>query len=158
SNRAARALIALGMEPGDRIAVMSYNSIAGSEVSAGLRKARTVSVPVNFRLRGPELAYVIQDSGARVVCAGPEFVEHVEAAGPLLERSPVLGAIGDAAPPAGWVRLADAMAATSGDALSEGEDTGAGAAMIYTSGTTGHPKGAYRPQGIDPMSILQVIQ
>ena len=70
SNRAARALIDLGVEPGDRVAVMAYNSIAGSEVSAGLRKAHAVSVPVNFRLRGAELAYVVQDSGSRVVCAG----------------------------------------------------------------------------------------
>ena len=95
SNRAARALVDLGVEPGDRVAVMAYNSIAGSEVSAGLRKARTVSVPVNFRLRGEELAYVVQDSGARVVCAGPEFVEHVEAARAQIETAPVLVAIGD---------------------------------------------------------------
>jgi acyl-CoA synthetase (AMP-forming)/AMP-acid ligase II len=158
SNRAARALIDLGVRPGDRVAVMSYNSISGSEVSAGLRKARAVAVPVNFRLRGPELAYVVQDSGARVICAGPDFVEHVEAARPLLESAPALGALGESSPPAGWVRLADAMAATSGEALPEAEDAGTGAAMIYTSGTTGHPKGAFRPQGIDPMSVLQVIQ
>jgi acyl-CoA synthetase (AMP-forming)/AMP-acid ligase II len=115
-------------------------------------------VPVNFRLRGPELAYVIQDSGARVVCAGPDFVEHVEAARPLIESAPALVAIGEGAAPAGWVRLAGAMAAVSGDALPEDVEGGTGAAMIYTSGTTGHPKGAYRPQGVDPMSVLQVIQ
>ena len=158
SNRAARSLIDLGVEPGDRVAVMAYNSIAGSVVSAGLRQAHAVNVPVNFRLRGSELAYVLQDSGARAVCAGPDFVEHVEAARAQLETAPVLVAIGDSAPPAGWVRFDDAMAAASGDALTEGEDGGAGAAMIYTSGTTGHPKGAYRPQGIDPMSVLQVLQ
>ncbi|HYW27829.1 MAG TPA: AMP-binding protein [Terriglobales bacterium] len=157
SNRAARALIDLGVEPGDRVAVMAYNSIAGSVASAGLRKAHAVSVPVNFRLRGAELAYVVQDSGSRVVCAGPEFVEHVEAARAQMETEPILVAIGDAVPPAGWVGLADAVAATTAEPLPE-EDTGTGAAMIYTSGTTGHPKGAYRPQGIDPASVVQVIQ
>jgi len=158
SNRAARALIELGVQPDDRVAVMTYNSIAGSEVTSGLRKARAISVPVNFRLRGAELAYVIQDSGARVVCAGPEFVQHVEAARPQIEPAPILVAIGDGALPAGWVRLDDAMAAVSAEALPDDEDTGPGAAMIYTSGTTGHPKGAYRTQSIDPMSVLQVIQ
>src|SRR5215472_13936865 len=113
SNRAARALVDLGVAPGDRVAVMSYNSIAGSEVSAGLRKAQAVNVPVNFRLRGAELAYVIQDSGARVVCAGPEFVEHVEAARSELGTEPVLVAIGDGPLPDGWVRLAGAMARVS---------------------------------------------
>jgi acyl-CoA synthetase (AMP-forming)/AMP-acid ligase II len=156
SNRAARALVDLGVEPGDRVAVMSYNSIAGSEVSAGLRKARAVSVPVNFRLRGAELAYVVEDSGSRVVCTGPEFVEHVEAARAEIESDPVLVAIGDGQLPDGWVGLSDAMAAVSSEPLSEGDD--AGAAMIYTSGTTGHPKGAYRPQGIDPMSVMQIIR
>ena len=117
SNRAARALIALGVAPGDRVAVMTYNSLAGSVVSSGLRKAQAVAVPVNFRLRGAELAYVVQDSGARVVCAGPEFVEHVEAARPLIETSPVLVAIGHGVPPAGWVRLDEAMAGESAEAL-----------------------------------------
>src|SRR5256885_17005209 len=70
SNRAAHALVDLGVRPGDRVAVMSYNSIAGSVVSSGLRKAGAVSVPVNFRLRGAELAYIVRDSGARVVLAG----------------------------------------------------------------------------------------
>ena len=159
SNRAARALIDLGVAPGDRVAVMSYNSIAGSVVSAGLGKARAVSVPVNFRLRGSELAYVVQDSGARVVCAGPEFVEHVEAARPLIETAPALVAAGDVTPPAGWVRFGDAMARLSGEPLPDAGEAGAGAgaAMIYTSGTTGHPKGAYRPNGIDPMAVLQTI-
>src|SRR5215472_4622366 len=136
SNRAARALIDLGVQPGDRVAVMAFNSIAGSEVSAGLRKARGVIVPVNFRLRGAELAYVIQDSGARVVCAGPEFVEHVEAARPLIETRPVLVAVGDGTPPPGWVRLEPLMDDQSAEPLPEGDETGQGAAMIYTSGTT----------------------
>src|SRR5215471_6474179 len=159
SNRAARALADLGVQPGDRVAVMSFNSIAGSVVSAGLRKAGAVGVPVNFRLRGAELAYIVQDSGARVVCAGPEFVEHVEAARQHIEADePALVAIGESTPPAGWVRLDDAMAALPAHPPDTGEDTSTGAAMIYTSGTTGHPKGAYRPNGIDPSSVLQVIQ
>lgn len=158
SNRAARALVQLGVQPGDRVAVMAFNSIAGSVTSSGLRKAHAVGVPVNFRLRGPELAYIVDDSGARVVCAGPGFVEHVEAARPLLGGSPVLAAIGEGTPPRGWVRLEDLMAALPADPADSDGETGTGAAMIYTSGTTGHPKGAYRPSGIDPMSVLQVIQ
>ncbi len=158
SNRAARALAGLGVEPGDRVAVMSYNSIAASEVSAGLRKAQAVGVPVNFRLRGPELAYIVRDSGARVVCAGPDFVEVVEAARPLMEGRPALAAIGDATPPAGWVRLEEAIAREPAEPPGTAEETGTGAAMIYTSGTTGHPKGAHRPKGVDPAAVIQMIQ
>jgi acyl-CoA synthetase (AMP-forming)/AMP-acid ligase II len=158
SNRAARALVGMGVRPGDRVAFMAHNSISASELSAGLRKAHAVGVPVNFRLREKELAYIVRDSGARVVCAGPDFVEHVEAARPLIEGEPVLAALGRSDPPAGWVRFEEAMAAEPGDAPEEAGETGTGAAMIYTSGTTGNPKGAYRPSGVDPMSVLQVIQ
>jgi fatty-acyl-CoA synthase/long-chain acyl-CoA synthetase len=158
SNLVARALIDLGVQPGDRVAVMSYNSIPGSVVSAGLRKSRAVGVPVNFRLRGAELAYIVRDSGARVVCAGPDFVEHVEAARPLMESAPVLVAIDGGDVPDGWVRLQDATGGLSAAPLEEAEETGTGAAMIYTSGTTGNPKGAFRPTGVDVASVLQVIQ
>ena len=158
SNLVARALIDLGVQPGDRVAIMSYNSIAGSVVSAALRKSLAVGVPVNFRLRGAELAYIVQDSGARVVCAGPDLIEHVEAARPLIESRPVLVAIADGDVPDGWVRLSDATSGLSDGPLEEAEETGAGAAMIYTSGTTGHPKGAFRPTGVDAGSVLRVIQ
>jgi fatty-acyl-CoA synthase/long-chain acyl-CoA synthetase len=158
SNRAARALAAIGVKPGERVAVMSYNSIAASEVSAGLRKVQGVGVPVNFRLRGPELAYIVCDSGARVVCAGEDFVEHVDGARADM-GGPVFTVIGGAAAPPGWTSFEDAMARESSDPLTAGEETGgAGAAMIYTSGTTGHPKGAYRPRGVDPATVLRIIQ
>src|SRR5919109_225809 len=75
ANRAANALRGLGVEAGDRVAIMAFNSIAGFDISGGLGKLEAIGVPVNFRLRGSELAYILNDSGARVVCAGPEFVE-----------------------------------------------------------------------------------
>ena len=158
SNRAARVLAGIGVQPGDRVAVMSFNSVAGSEVSVALRRAGAVGVPINFRLRGPELAYIVQDSGARAVCAGPEFVEHVEAARRHLESSSVLVVMGGGAAPPDWVRMEDLAAKQPASPLSEADEDAAGAAMIYTSGTTGHPKGAYRPDGVSLEAIVQVIQ
>ena len=138
---------------------MSFNSIAGFEVSAALRKARAVGVPINFRLGGQELAYIMQDSGARAVCAGPEFVEHVDVARKHLEGDkPAFIALGDAATKQGWVRMEEMAASQRADPPDTAEDTATGAAMIYTSGTTGNPKGAYRPKGVSLESVLQVIQ
>jgi fatty-acyl-CoA synthase/long-chain acyl-CoA synthetase len=159
TNRAARALADLGVGPGDRVAVMAHNSIAGFDVSSALRKAQAVGVPVNFRLREAEIAYIIQDSGARVVCAGPEFVEHVEAARAHLRGDGVLVALGDEAPPPGWTRMSDLVAAQPADPLPEGtEQEGMGRSMIYTSGTTGKPKGAFRDRGLSPEAVLKTIQ
>jgi len=135
---------------------MTLNSLEGFEASGGLRKAQAVGVPVNFRLRGEELAYVLQDSGARVVCAGPDFVEHVDAARAHLQGDRVLVALGDADPPTGWLRMPELLSEWSGEALPE-PLAEAGGSMIYTSGTTGHPKGAYRSSGPALESVLEAI-
>jgi len=157
SNRAARALAEIGVGPGDRVAVMAYNSVAGFEVSTALRKCQAVGVPVNFRLRSEELAYIVDDSGARVVCAGPEFVEHVEAARALAQGEPAYATIGGAPAPAGWVGLDELSARQTPDPPPTASDE-LGGAMIYTSGTTGHPKGAFREPGVGADAVLQLIQ
>ena len=80
ANRAANMFLSLGCEPDDRVAVMSFNSATGFEITNGLRKAGLVVTGINYRLRGPEVAYVLNDSGARVVVAGPDHVDVVETA------------------------------------------------------------------------------
>src|SRR5229473_1947303 len=82
ANRAADVFKGLGCKAGDRVAYMSFNSIAGFEIANGVRRSGTVVVPVNYRLRGPEIAYLLNDSGARVVVVGPDHVDAVAAAQP----------------------------------------------------------------------------
>lgn len=156
ANRAARVLIDLGCEPEDRLAVMSYNSVAGFEISNGVRRANLVGVPVNYRLRGPEVAYVLNDSGAKVVGADADHVDVVESA-----RSGVNGdrrfiAIGSKMP-AGWLSYDELMGEAADTPLDAPGAGALGASMIYTSGTTGHPKGAWRPNGVNIENVLQVI-
>jgi long-chain acyl-CoA synthetase len=153
--RAANALLELGVQPGDRAAGMGFNSLESHVLGGGLRRAGGIAVPVNYRLRSSELAYVLNDSGARVIWAGPEHVSVVEEARSELEGERRFVALqGDA--PAGWLRyedlLRDAPETPPGVPLA-----GIGASMIYTSGTTGHPKGAYRPTGAPLETILEVI-
>src|SRR5579864_8143421 len=80
ANRVAHAFAGLGCVAGDRVAVMSFNSIETFEVTSGLRRSGVVIVPVNYPLRGSEVAYVLTDSGAKVVLAGPDHAEVVETA------------------------------------------------------------------------------
>src|SRR5438034_4673865 len=157
ANRAANAFLAVGVSSGDRVAVQAFNSIAGFEVASGLCKVQAVGVPVNFRLRGEELAYVIDDSGAAVVCAGPEFVEHLQAARPHIKGERAFVALGAAAPE-GWLPFAGLLVRASADEPPSEGTGGLGATMVYTSGTTGHPKGAYRPQGVPLERVLESIQ
>jgi acyl-CoA synthetase (AMP-forming)/AMP-acid ligase II len=154
ASRVANVFAGLGCQEGDRVAWMSFNSLEGAEIANGLRRAGMVIVPVNYRLRGPEIAYILNDSGAKVAAAGPEHTGFMAEA-----RDDVSGDVGcvttaDAAPP-GWLRYQDLMAEASEDFESVGD--GLGASMIYTSGTTGNPKGAWRPHGVDIANVLQVI-
>ncbi|MBJ7597651.1 MAG: hypothetical protein DLM67_21920 [Candidatus Nephthysia bennettiae] len=157
ANRAANALRSLGVDPGDRVAVMAFNSIAGFEVSGGLSKLEAIGVPINFRLRGAELAYILNDSGVRAVCAGPEFVEHLEAARSEVRSSLSFLALAGAPAPDGWLSFEDLLAAASSEQPEVEEVEGLGATMIYTSGTTGHPKGAYRPHGVPLEQVMHTI-
>jgi len=159
-NRFASVLQGLGMRRGDRCVQVQYNGVEPIEVSHALRKLQCVSTPMNYRLRGEEIAYLLNDSGARVVIAGPEFVEHIDAARPLVENAAerhFVAVVGGAAPPPGW----DSYEALLAGGVEDEPDTPpaiTGPTMIYTAGTTGHPKGAYRPEGADPLVIFQWIQ
>jgi acyl-CoA synthetase (AMP-forming)/AMP-acid ligase II len=126
-------------------------------VGNGLRRIGAIIVPVNYRLRGNEVAYVLNDSGARVVITDEEHRPVVDGARTELHSELAFVTTGESVA-AGWLRYADLM--TAPPAPSEPpphESGGIGASMIYTSGTTGHPKGAWRPQGADLAYVLQMI-
>jgi long-chain acyl-CoA synthetase len=114
-----------------------------------------VIVPVNYRLRGAEIAYILNDSQAKVAAAGPEHVGFMaEARSGVTGDVTFVAAVVESAP-AGWLRYGDLMDVASEEFASAAE--GLGASMIYTSGTTGNPKGAWRPHGVDLANVLQVI-
>src|ERR1700730_16597171 len=75
THRVANALIALGVKPRERIAYLGMNSDIYFELLLGAMKARVVMAPVNWRLAGPEIAFIIEDCKAPVLFVGPEFVE-----------------------------------------------------------------------------------
>src|SRR6267143_3901935 len=112
ANRAANVFRDLGCAMHDRVAVMSFNSIEGFEISNGLRKASLVGVPVNYRLRGAEVAYVLNDSEARVVVAGPDLVDVVDAARPEVARHIRFIAVGEHTP-SGWLSYRELMTGAS---------------------------------------------
>src|SRR5439155_23317483 len=66
ANRLARALLALGVHPGDRVALLGRNSPAWAAAYYAAAHAGAILVPLNFWYRTDEIAYVLGDSGARV--------------------------------------------------------------------------------------------
>lgn len=127
ARRQAAKLDELGLEVGDRVAVVSHNSARLLTSFFGVAGSGRVLVPVNFRLRPDEVSYIVAHSGARVLYVDPELDEAL--AGVDVEHRFVLGDDGD-------------MFAAEGVEPREWEpDEGATACINYTSGTTARPKG-----------------
>jgi acyl-CoA synthetase (AMP-forming)/AMP-acid ligase II len=156
ANRVANVLKGLGVNTRDRVAIMVHNSFEGVEVGAACTKIKAIQVPVNYRLREREVAYVLNDSEAKVVVAAPELVQVVEQARAEVQGQPTFIAIGGYAP-AGWLHYEEIVASASETMPVVGE-AALGSSMSYTSGTTGNPKGAYRPNGVSLEAVLGVIQ
>src|SRR3954467_5587253 len=71
-----------GFERGDRVAIHSKNSIEAIELFFACFRAGLIAVPVNWRMKGPEVAYVLEHSGAKLCFTQPPLAEIVSAAHP----------------------------------------------------------------------------
>jgi long-chain acyl-CoA synthetase len=147
ANRLVHALRALGMERGDTLAVVLPNSAAMIDAFLAAMQAGWYLTPINHHLTGPEIAYIVEDSDAKVLIGHTRFSGSLSAALEALgDDAPVTVAIGSVP---GFEHDYDALLAAQPDAAPE--DRVAGAPMHYTSGTTGRPKGVKRGLAeIDP--------
>ena len=143
--RLANALIGLGLEKGDRVAILAYNCLEWLEIYAGLAKAGLVAVPINFRLVGPEIRYIVENSEAAALIVQHELLSSVE----MIRTDLMLGTdryihFGCVDTPAGYHGYEDLIGAASASEPSLALSPSDPFALLYTSGTTGRPKGAIR--------------
>lgn len=144
ASRLANALLGLGLAKGDRVALLAYNAIEWLEIYVALARAGLVAVPINFRLVGPEIAYIVENSGARALIVQEELRAVIEGIRSSLPVDPGGYVLFGAEAPAGWHSYEALMRAASPDRPEvevRPEDL---FALMYTSGTTGQPKGAMR--------------
>jgi fatty-acyl-CoA synthase len=143
--RLANALNGLGLSKGDRVAILAYNAVEWVEVYAATAKAGLVAVPLNFRLVGNEIRYIVDDAEAAAIIVQDELVGALEDVGPELSvQSSRRIWFGTGQCPAGYVSYEKLMAGardSEPDVSVTPEDPWM---LVYTSGTTGTPKGAIR--------------
>jgi acyl-CoA synthetase (AMP-forming)/AMP-acid ligase II len=140
ANRVANGLKALGVRPRERIAYLGKNSDIYFELLLGAMKANAVMTPVNWRLAGPEIAFIVGDCKAPVLFVGPEFIEQVRGIRAQLPDVRTLIATEGGGP--GWQDFAAWRDAQSSDEPKVEIGPQDIAIQLYTSGTTGKPKGA----------------
>jgi benzoate-CoA ligase family protein len=134
-NRAGNALLAAGLKPGDRLLMVVKDCPAFFYLFWGAIKAGIVPVPPNTLLRAPDYAYMIEDSGCRLVVYSTEFAGEIEPAlkqveTPAMTVDAFLDAMAKASD-----ELEPLLAAPTDDCF-----------WLYSSGSTGRPKGAVHAQ------------
>jgi acyl-CoA synthetase (AMP-forming)/AMP-acid ligase II len=140
TNRVANALQALGVKPRERIAYLGKNSDIYFELLLGAVKANVVMAPVNWRLAGPEIAFIVADCQAPLLFVGPEFITQVRnIQSQLPDVRTILATEGGAAEWPDYAAWRDAQSSDDPNIPISRQDI---AIQLYTSGTTGKPKGA----------------
>ncbi len=148
ANRTGCWLQSLGIEKGDRVAVMLNNCPEFIELYLACSRLGAIFVPVNFRLAGPELEYTLKNSSPRLFVFGNEYADDISKLNlsnflPLMQ----LATVGKQSGFSGTLNYASETAA-----FQDQKPTFAGSpgptdpeephVIMYTSGTTGQPKGA----------------
>ncbi len=117
-------LLDLGLRPGDRVAIHWHNSVELVALMLGAFRGGVVAVPINPRMKAPEIAYILEHSGARLCFSEPRLAALVSGA-PVTSELPDLTQRCEPLPDA---------------------DPNAPAILLYTSGTTARPKGVVHSQ------------
>jgi fatty-acyl-CoA synthase len=138
-DRWSAALQRLGVTQGDRVATIAPNTHAHLEAFYAVPQLGAVLVPINYRLVADDFAYIIGHSGAKIVCAAPEYLEAIDS---IRERIPNVThfvALEGSRP--GWLDYEKELAAST---TTFARPTIAETDLLtinYTSGTTARPKG-----------------
>ena len=136
--RIAGGLKETGVRPGDRVAILALNSDRYFELLYAIPWLGAAMVPVNTRLATPEIRYVLEDSGARVLFIDSAMKAHATALAGQMPGVEAVFYLDDDAPPAGMRPYEGLVAAPAIVDAGAGGDTLAG--LFYTGGTTASPR------------------
>ncbi len=138
-DRWSAVLQRLGVQPGDRVASIAPNTHSHLELFYAVPQIGAVVVPINYRLTSDDFAYIINHSGAKVVCAHSDYLEAIDSVRPELasvEHFVALEGMKD-----GWLGYEAALASASPDFVRPDITESDLISINYTSGTTARPKG-----------------
>lgn len=160
--QAARALLALGVQPGERVGLWGQNCAEWIIAALAVHSVGAAVVPVNTRMRGSEVAYVLERSGARLLFSAGRFLDQYYPALLAPHRPKDLQTIvvlRDAAEGdpdwAGFLARAEAIPAAAVAERERAVTPDSLMDVIFTSGTTGLPKGVMTSHGQNLRTIAE---
>ena len=142
-NRLANALTSAGLKKGDRVALLSKNSIQYMYMFYAGARSGVVPVPLNYRLAPGEWVYIINDSQAKMLVVSHEHLEGVDGVRGELETVDQFVSVGVPNHATGneeWTDFDTLVNAQSDSAPLEDIFAGDDLFQMYTSGTTGLPR------------------
>lgn len=138
-DRWSSALQQFDIRQGDRVAYIAPNTHAQLESFYAVPQIGAVVVPINYRLTADDFAYIINHSGARIVCAHSDYLDAVDSVRAQLAQVEQFIALEGAKE--GWLAYETLLAAASPTFASPQIDEDDLLSINYTSGTTARPKG-----------------
>lgn len=156
ANRVANALHGLGLNQGDRVAIIAMNSLEYLDLLFACQKTGVILQTLNWRLAAPELQALVCDAAPRVLIYGPDFTETVAALRPYVGVESWV-ALGEPAAGAD-LRWADWIAPAASTSPVFVPLTMADPWILcYTGGTTGLPKAATLTQGTVTWNAVNTV-
>ena len=147
ANRFSQLMRARGLNRGDHVAILMENNADYLQLVWGAQRCGIMMVPISTRLTAPEICYILDDAGAKLLITTHAFDEVMQDIRRECAGVPVLLVGGS-----GEECLEDALAAQPAEPIA---DPLPGQYMLYSSGTTGRPKGI-RPAPPDDDDVLAV--
>src|SRR5438132_6115058 len=138
-DRWSSALQRFGVKPGERVAYIAPNTHAHLEGYYAVPQIGAVLVPINYRLSADDFAYIVNHSGARVVCVHSDYLDAVDRLRPQLPKVECYVALEGARD--GWLDYESTLATAPETFELPSIDESDLISINYTSGTTSRPKG-----------------
>lgn len=138
-NRLANSLSKLGVVKGDRVGMIQVNCNQYIEAYFAAAKLGAIFVPLNFRAKADELAYMIANAEARLVFVGNRYVDMVDSMLPQLPT--VEHCVSVESKATNKFYFEDLIGSASADEVVSEIEDGDITLLMYTAGTTGRPKG-----------------
>ena len=155
SNRLANALPKLGVKRGDRVTTLQVNCNQSIETYFAVAKMGAIYIPLNFRARGDELTYMLNNAEAVVLLVGDRYVDLVNSVKPKLTTVKHYISLESKQP--GMLYYEDLLASAPADDVAVDLNEDDTTILMYTAGTTGFPKGVMLPHKSFTVYVLENV-